>query len=272
MELKNATTPHALNELFRERTPAVILVSALLELAESKFPHFRSHLVEFALSHIKVNQQHEVILSTVFLNKLLSEFVCQLERIKGSDIPDELILVLRILLKTLLEMNVDRKRIPGLLGSMFFLRFVVPALAQPENFVKQFVKQDAPSKECLKNLVRNLQHISNQTEPSESEFSYPIRAEMESLHLRVEQFLLRISMVPVPSTEERGSLIVPAAKIFRVLTQIDRDVLCHGTRLAIEKLIERLGTVPNIDIKKDDDVPLITQIRAIEQYLKSANN
>ena len=145
-------------ETFRGESPAIILVSACLSL--DNVVQYRTDVVGEITTSImaRLSWNPKVML------KVLKEALKTLKKTVNR-MPEELVMVL----KTFAEATPNDHAI---MPSVFFLRFICPALAQP----KQGGLDKMPEEVAMSLLqtAKALQLVANRAEPTEGMFSYPV--------------------------------------------------------------------------------------------------
>lgn len=165
-------------ETFRTETSAVLLISAVMSLDNvmDYRQTFISDCVGFVMQRFSWNAKA--------LAKVVKSAIKALQE-TSHRMPEELVSVIKALHQVAPEM-------PQFQASLFFLRFLCPGLAQPQE-KGGLDKIPDDMKRNLMELAKALQLIANRVDPAEHAFSYPIRADLQSMYRPVEKLFEKIT-------------------------------------------------------------------------------
>ena len=219
LEYNEKTEKGMETELFRSSTPSMILLGSLF--SSDKVTNFSKMVVERAIQYVKENPCSN---NYKALAKVLDKFINFIIEIPSNQIPYEIILSLNCMLKT--------HNNPIMLGSIFFLRLICPALIKQSNLDKSLIT-----------LAKCIQLIANHIDPAPENFMYNIKDNMKSYQGQISAFLIKVALynytVPVPTE----NLINEAALIYKevatcLVPSFANDIILHEMK-------RKLGPVPS---------------------------
>lgn len=240
----------AQNELFRLKTPAVTVVTTIFNNPQNlPLQKFRTDFVNFVISLIHKYGSNLTIIVENSINYLVNFPI--------DSIPPELCAVLKSLNGVITDYQKKTLNISVLLGSMFFLRFICPALSQPHEFCN-IQNINGSTKSSLIAVTKVLQLISNQTVDNSD-------TNLIKLYDPVSQFLMKLASKGTPTTLSiENSLIVEAATLYYAVYHCAEK---YHNDPALKQIVEKLG-VPKIPVF-EQEVPMYSKIVEIKNYIES---
>jgi hypothetical protein len=214
-ELRVAVSRGMAHTVFREATGAVLLTRSIL-CRPGTLQKFRLNFIHAVLLSIAASYE---VGDPLCLGTILADCIDYFALYPKKSIPKEVTLILNKL-KVAAETTEWKSPIPVLLGSLFILRFIVPALAQPD---QDWVAKVLPTKTTLqlKDFVRALkevgvclQLISNQQEPSEEHLFYGLHQRLHDLQEPTGEFLMRFAEIPEPEQEFASPRMLVASESY----------------------------------------------------------
>ena len=164
-------------ETFRSETPVVLLVSAVMGL--DNVIAYRQAFVDNVVGLVMQRLNWSPKALAKVLRGALKSLVDTADRM-----PEELVTVVKALHNVAPDM-------PQLHASLFFLRLLCPALAQPrEKGGLDVIPSDL--KRSLLELAKALQLIANRVDPADNSFCKPIEADLRKEHKAVDKFFGKI--------------------------------------------------------------------------------
>ncbi|HEV2613207.1 MAG TPA: RasGAP domain-containing protein [Gammaproteobacteria bacterium] len=240
--IKNAKNPHV---LLREDDAARRLISAMLKTEQSMHifcTQFKATLEpekkvpgtpQKRLSFLKNSEPTTPELSEG--NKLILQLrncISYFSRLPDENFPPELIMVLRLIKAKVIEHKIDPADCSKILGAIFFLRLICPALVG-QNIL----------------LSKALQFVSNQSTPEDNhnnQIFLSVRAKMEELHQPTAGLLNRMADIPAKEETFMTSLEQTAETFYRhVICEI--KTTDEAALLALAQLKERLDHAPETE-------------------------
>ncbi len=248
---------------FRLETPAVVLTGAVLN-APGKMADFRKNFVQFCRSTINAtNSQKQMEEDSTCI--ILGQCLQHLAKLPNAAFPRELIVVMQSL-KEVAESNPQSVPVSVLVGSIFFLRYLLPGLVQPREVRRNSDTIDFETSKSLMNLAKALQLVSNRTDITEDHPFYPIRERLETLYDPTRDLLLRIASIPVSAEKFTTSLIAEAASFYWLIMDIGRkNIDDPALQETLNQLEKKLGQAPLGPIRKETEAPLIDEITRISK-------
>ncbi len=241
-ELTEKAARHLENETFRQESPAMSVAAALLSMPAVR--EFRTSLVSLAVSALaRSNGDADSLLH------VLEHMFTQLERM-AEMAPPELV----ILMQSLRRLGSNNSRLQA---SLFFLRFVCPALVQPVE-VGGVAAVDEHVSHALILLAKAVQLVANQVEPAEGSFFFKGADKLRSFYPLVDVFLAKIAR-GMPVVHVSKSLVRQAGQLYAVVCQL--TILpdsVEGVELA--RLQSQLGE-PLASEEKMLQHPVLVQLR-----------
>lgn len=216
-------------ELFRSSSPPMILLGSLFSSCEVST--FCTMIVKNAISFVNKPCYDK---SNVLL-KVLNRFMNFILSIPYDIIPYEIVLSLQCVMRA-----TDGNSI--ILGSIFFLRLICPALTRIQD-------------KSLITLAKCIQLIANHVDPAPDHFMYKIKDHMQNYQKPISTFLTKIALtnlliIPIPDEDLIGAAAIIYKEVTSILTSsFDHDIILH-------ELKQKLGPVPT----NENPIPLIGEI------------
>ncbi len=192
---------------------------------------------------MSVNNKKNISLQK-FRNSIISHqenttdtIIDYLAKLTINDIPFEIIIILKSLKDSILKIKDRQLNIYVLVGSIFFLRFICPALSNKKELV----------------IAKELQSIANQTNGENK---------------KITDFLMMITESPYPTLVIKESVIISALNIYHEIIEYKKY---HDTEI-FKSLISKLGTSYKYNITDETDVPMYPLIQNIKEYIESYTN
>jgi len=232
-----------ITEMFRSKSAATIMVSTIFNNPQNlTLQKFRTDFVNFAISQINEN---DCSIPSTILEKCI-------DYLSKEPVPDELIVVLKSLNNAINSQTVVINI--SIIGSLFFLRFICPALVQPQEFcgIKDV---NGNIQKSLITITKALQLVSNQTAEDEG---------LIKLYKPTSDFLMKIVSMPMPILilTSDSSLILEAVTVYSYIY-----FFAEKYSIDIKPIIDRLGLPPQTLPNLEEDVPMWNTINDIKNYL-----
>jgi len=227
---------------FRDESPAVKMITSMLMTSSESLHQYYRDFTGFLVKSLGDREE----LDSEFLASLLKKSIEHLNK----DAPPILIMILRAI-KSGGEGCMTPEKCSLLMGGIFFLRCICPALSQ-----KQPMQQDN-----LKLIANALLKISNHEDPS-NEKLIPVLNEMRNLRPSVVELFERITrMVQLPICHP-SSLILNAASFYGLVMREFEMNTDEDIRRSLATLKFHLGAIPT-GVKSEEDLPMWNDIRRI---------
>ena len=230
--------------IFFPDSPAMLLAGSLLSLPSLSL--FKEKFVKFALELVTSSNSWEP--SEVV--EAIPDFLAFLTSI-ALEAPPVLVVFLQSIASVKNSLSVK--------SSVFFLRFVCPALAQPGKVLENEISEEACTR--LLQFSKAVQLVANKVDPPEHSGLFPFAAKLKSNLSKVEDLLNKIcnglAVADVPN-----SVLRPAARLYSALCELHIN---DPEFLAIKM---ELGDPPSLD-GSDYDL-LIPPVARVKRLLETS--
>ncbi len=251
-ELSNAKASGNSTTLLRESTPAIKFCSALLTNNQA-LDDFRHNFVARVLDTVRQKTKNKPI-DNETLMYILGQSLDYLHSLQVNQYPHEVQLILFCLRET--AKKVQDTPLSSLLGSIFFLRCLVPSLVQPDD---KKLRLTHIEKENLKQITKALQCVSNEQCPHWLEACH--HDAFTKLVERTSPLLIRISSELPQNIVPTESLVSEAATYYWLIMREGQKIQNQDDlQSSLEKLRLHLGTVPagpGADVPRQGEIDMI---------------
>lgn len=267
-EFQKLSSGKELNTLFRDRSPAISIISLILQSSERVIAFrdkFIGHLRQFIQDNFDVNE-----LNSQDILNILDQCFHYFNSIKPAEFPPELIILLKTIKNLAIKYTPADEHSAGkikasksmlldehssALGAIFFLRFINPGLITYDR--KMII------------VAKALQLISNQTDPNNEDLLlHPISTELSHLQKPIGFILNKFAEMDNTLSTDQSPTVRPAACFYWLLmTKFYNREHDHYT---LKPLIKRLGYIEKPPFTEKDKIPKIDEIKQIANFIDAS--
>jgi hypothetical protein len=263
LEFKASLASKDQNAFLRRESESIKLVSFILNSSEG-LNKFRNVFIKSLILEVRSIKKREPAAKKIL--RIVTWCIEHFSTLRDDQFPVELIMLLSTLKKVIDKQGMSEKCCP-LLGSIFFLRFIVPALMSSAKF----------SKNCLKKLVdpvkisQALQMISSQSDPEPGSQRYEtfssVFEEIKGLYKPVATLLNKMASLPIAEMSIDQKPLVRLAASFYGLVAGEIKTTDEAELAALKKLRARLGPVLEYPLLEKDKIPIQRRIDEISTFI-----